>query len=294
MVRAHHTERRGEAEATTREVRREERIERAGRCLRRHPLPGVLDGEDDEHAGKRCVVRKAGEFMRSERLRVDANGDRPAAFAVCLARIGDDSAERLAKVGDVTDERLLGLDRREYDVDGAALELVQLADHVHSSDLAFDIRALPGSEQHRPREPTGLPSGPLDVVEALARAVRDLAAQQLGLADDRLQEIVELVGDASRHDVERFEPRRLLLGRRELEARPRALLLALALDLEGLAHEVELRGDRRELGRAADGHGGIEIALRDPRDGMLERARRTDDEATELDRRDDHAARAQA
>ena len=147
---------------------------------------------------------------------------RPAAFGHRVARVGREVHQDLLdlpRVGAHERQRGVGLDvQTDVGADQTREQAAQPADHLVEIERArlHHLLAAEGEELARQRRRAfGGPADLLDVGPAGVAAL-ELVEQQVGVAEDRRQHVVEVVGDAAGQPADRFHllglPERFLAG----------------------------------------------------------------------------------
>ncbi len=222
---------------------REERLEDARERALVHARPRVAHDERDPAAG---LERRPGSIRRDD-LR-EALDRELAARGHGVARVDDEVEEHLLELGAVH------LDRARARSEGGH-ELYVLADHPPEDELhvAYDRAQLddrrredlpPAEREELPREPRRVLERRGDVLEVLPALLvaREVAEEELRVALDDGQDVVEVVGDPSGEPPDRLH----LLRLAEL------LLEELAVgDIDARADEAREGPIREEPRRAA-------------------------------------------
>ena len=182
----------------------EERLEQVLGDLLVHPVPGVADREQDVRAGDPLVA------VRGDLLGVDLDVrglDRQrAAVGHRVAGVGREVEDH------ALDLRPVGLDGREVgreldpDADVVADDPVQHRLHAGDDLVEVDdlrVQDLAAAEREQlPGERGGLPGGARDLRHLLGVAVA--RQQDLGVAGDHRQQVVEVVRDAAGEPADRL------------------------------------------------------------------------------------------
>ena len=221
-VTAHDTEDRGEAEAAPGELRREERLEDPVHGLRVHPRPVVAHLEEHVAARREWLPARPPQRLvgRGHVPRPRGHGDGPAPLADRLGAVDDQVHQHLLDLAHVgVDERQARVQPRlePHALRHRHLEQRQVLAHegVHVGGPHHEVPA-PRVGQHLPGEV----GGPLHRARRLLHvpagraSLRELLQGQRGVAEDRGEEVVEVVGHAAGENAEalllRRPPQRLL------------------------------------------------------------------------------------
>ena len=198
-----------EARAFADSLGREEGLERSGAGLLVHPVPGVADRE------QRVAARRHRHLPRREGGDLDVLG---------ADREDPALGHRVPRVDGKVEQRLLQQPRVGADGQQAGLQVgheldsradhrpdhaLEVLDHLVQVDDLRPRDLLATEREQLPREAGGSVGSAADLLDVLALVSLETGEEQLAVAPDRGEQVVELVGDPARETPHGLELLRL-------------------------------------------------------------------------------------